>query len=128
MSSAFASIKPHHDTPNKNWSTTTPSILYSTKRLKRENECIMKIEHSGEEENQDHLKHAFLLQLLANSHNRDLKATRVSFLKSQSFQPCVTLQFRTTTMSVLWIQVAKELVGRNWQFSIGFAVPTMTGF
>ena len=33
----------------------------------------MKIEYFGEEGKQDHLKHVFLLQLLANSHNSKLK-------------------------------------------------------
>jgi hypothetical protein len=60
-------------TDNNDWYTTAPPILHSPKRLKVENEFIMKIEYFGEEGKQDNLKHVFLLQLLGNSHNRKLK-------------------------------------------------------
>jgi hypothetical protein len=56
-------------------STSTPPILHSPKRLKRENEFIMKVEYFGEEGKQDHLKHVFLLQLLANIQDAKIKVT-----------------------------------------------------
>jgi hypothetical protein len=54
-------------------STSTPPILHSPKRLKRENEFIMKVAYFGEEGKQDHLKHVFLLQLLANIQDTEIK-------------------------------------------------------
>jgi hypothetical protein len=54
-------------------STSTPPILHSPKQLKRENEFIMKVEYFGEEGKHNHLKNVFLLQLLANIHDTEIK-------------------------------------------------------
>jgi hypothetical protein len=59
-------------TANDDGSTTTPPILHFPKRLKRENEFIMKVEYFGKEGKQDHFTHVFLLQLLANNQDNEL--------------------------------------------------------